>query len=437
MSSFLGQSILSSTRTGRITSRLTRITTTGQFIPEIDGLRFVAIVLVLLFHINGYLAARMGFGLDNDHQVLAGHRNVLTYVVAHGDVGVPLFFVISGFILALPFARHALGDGTAVSIRRYFARRLTRLEPPYLAALLISLLALLIFFRTAGSPLTTVGLLQDAALNGVYLHNLVTGQFSDVNIALWSLEVEVQFYLLAPLLALVFYIPRVWQRRGALIGAMLLAGGVQPLLRDLHPGLVVGSRVGMSLAGQLQYFLAGFVLAEVFVARWGERPPAGGRLATLVMIVGWPMLFLMLSQRFIEIRHLILPPMIILLYVAVLTRARGSRWLAWPAVTVIGGMCYSIYLLHMPIMYGVGRLTRRIGVIGDSFTVTFLVQAVLLLMAMIGVASVFYILVERPCMDRSWPGKLLGLLRLRSTAAPSRRVAPATATSRDTADASA
>ena len=46
-----------------------------------------------------------------------------------------VFFTLSGFILALPFASNRLGDGRVVKLSKYFWRRITRIEPPYLVSL--------------------------------------------------------------------------------------------------------------------------------------------------------------------------------------------------------------------------------------------------------------------------------------------------------------
>src|SRR3954468_10746698 len=97
-----------------------RITTSGQIIPEIDGLRFIAIALVIWHHLALYVSTQQRAPLG---------------AAVLGQYGVELFFVISGFILAVPFAMHFLGGGPRVKLSRYFVRRLTRLEPPYLLAL--------------------------------------------------------------------------------------------------------------------------------------------------------------------------------------------------------------------------------------------------------------------------------------------------------------
>src|SRR5208282_2381379 len=83
-------------------TRLARETTSGRLIPQIDGLRFTAIGLVVLFHLNGYLAAKWPLG----HAGSLPQSSWLAQAALVGFHGVELFFVISGFILALPFAAH-------------------------------------------------------------------------------------------------------------------------------------------------------------------------------------------------------------------------------------------------------------------------------------------------------------------------------------------
>src|SRR5205814_1945469 len=99
-----------------------RITTSGNYIPEIDGLRFIAIASVVLHHVAFEMAI-----LNNRPEGFA----------RLGVYGVELFFAISGFVLAAPFASYYLCGGPRVRLGQYFLRRLTRLEPPYLLALIL------------------------------------------------------------------------------------------------------------------------------------------------------------------------------------------------------------------------------------------------------------------------------------------------------------
>jgi peptidoglycan/LPS O-acetylase OafA/YrhL len=166
-----------------------RITTQKRFIPQIDGLRFVAIASVVLFHV--YAALERGA--------------VPTPIPFNTDVakrGVELFFAISGFILGVPFASRYLANAPKVKLKQYFLRRLTRLEPPYFLSL---------FAWAAMQDIVAHRSLADMAphlaASAVYMHNLIFGAFPGaVNGVAWSLEVEIQFYCLVPLLALLFAI---------------------------------------------------------------------------------------------------------------------------------------------------------------------------------------------------------------------------------------
>ena len=129
-----------------------------------------------------------------------------------GFHGVDLFFVISGFILALPFAAHHLAGAPSVSLRKYYLRRLTRLEPPYFVSIFLLLALSIWIHRRAASAI-----LPHLAASLAYLHNVIYGTQSTVIGVAWSLEIEVQFYLLVPLLTLVFAIRDSRLRRSLLM----------------------------------------------------------------------------------------------------------------------------------------------------------------------------------------------------------------------------
>jgi peptidoglycan/LPS O-acetylase OafA/YrhL len=113
---------------------LRRQTSGRAFIAEIDGLRFIAILSVVLCHIATQVYSQ-------PHGIAIG--NTLAPWFSNGRRGGRLFFVISGFILCLPFARHHLSGAPPVRLRNYFLRRLTRLEPPYVMWILIRALLIL------------------------------------------------------------------------------------------------------------------------------------------------------------------------------------------------------------------------------------------------------------------------------------------------------
>ena len=93
----------------RLLSRFGRITSGQKLIPEIDGLRFLAIGAVFAYHANTLAArarAEASGWVEGDDLWPWLLENSLTASLSKGFLGVDIFFAISGFILGLPFARH-------------------------------------------------------------------------------------------------------------------------------------------------------------------------------------------------------------------------------------------------------------------------------------------------------------------------------------------
>jgi peptidoglycan/LPS O-acetylase OafA/YrhL len=379
----------------RLHARLSRITSSGKFIPEIDGLRFIAIALVVLLHIHFYVANKAGERFDPAPTFFGPGENPLMQVVKHGGYGVELFFAISGFILALPFAEHYLQGRPEVTLKKYYLRRLTRLEPPYLASLVIHFV--LTAASRAASQWTLSQLLVSLAVSCFYAHSLVFGEQSLVHFIAWSLEVEVQFYLLVPLLARVFAVRNKWLRRADLaVAALGLVLTCQLIGVDNFP------RLRLSILNYGQYFLAGFVLADLYVADWKGRPTCHSAW-DLVSLVGWPAFFLVVNWQ--VWRAFLFPPLILLLYMAVMRgvwfrAALTNRW-----VVVTGGMCYSLYLVHGVFIVVFGRFTTLLAG-PPSYEVYFLMQVALLTPIILVGSALFFVLIEKPCMRRDWPQAL-------------------------------
>jgi peptidoglycan/LPS O-acetylase OafA/YrhL len=357
----------------RLDERFRRVTSNGTFVPEIDALRFVAISSVVAFHLYSQLVLYYGV-----------HTSGLAATLFHnGDRGVRLFFVISGFVLALPFASHWLHGSPHVELQRYFVRRLTRLEPPYIVNLIIC--AILLLLVKHATPSTLLPHLISSLL---YSHNLFYGAASTINVVTWSLEVEVQFYLIMPLLALVFAIPIHWVRRGVLVVAIVLAVVLQT--HGIHT-----ERAHLTLVYYIQFFLAGLILADMYLLRKGDDKKWTWDLCS---IVGWPIVFT-LNDRFSQI---VLPFVVIALCWAVFHGRLTNRLFRLPALTIIGGMCYSIYLFHYLV---IALVTRALGYPRPPLLV---VSVSIVSIAII--SSGYFLLVERPCMDRNWPRKLAAAL---------------------------
>jgi peptidoglycan/LPS O-acetylase OafA/YrhL len=353
-----------------------RITTQKRFIPQIDGLRFVAISSVVLFHL--YASLSHGGAVPNPtfDPVNVGRLS---------KRGVELFFAISGFILGVPFASSYLLGAAKVDLKQYFLRRLTRLEPPYILSLLIWAGLLFALGRQTGAEI-----LPHLLASMAYLHNLIYNADSTINLVAWSLEVEVQFYVLVPLLAGLFAIDSPRLRRGAIAVLMLASSLVGARL--LH------TRLQASIAYYLPFFLAGFLLCDLYVARQAWK--VSWRWDVLALC-GWPLVWLMSPGW----SHVLLPFLIVVLYLAAFRGRLCSLIFCHPTITDIGGMCYSLYLFHFLVISAVGRASKPLH-IGQNFWLYYLFQGTLVLPCVLAFCGLFFLLVEQPCMDRHWPRKL-------------------------------
>lgn len=362
-----------------------RITSSGQFIPEIDGLRFIAILSVYIYHLAGDVL-RHSSASEN----LAVHTHWLFSVTQILNIGVPLFFVISGFILGMPFAAAHLQGRRPVPLKKYFLRRITRLEPPYI-------LCLVLFFalKVLAGRGTSGQLLPNLFASMFYMHNLVYGAPSVINFVAWSLEIEIQFYILAPVLALIFAVSGAFARRSLLVVLLLLATGVSILVSG-H------GAPQLSLLGYAQYFLAGFLLVEVHFSG-GLRRQASW-LWDLVSVSGWPLL-LALLVRGGSVTAWVAPWLIVLLYVAAFRGLAMNRFVTNAWIATVGGMCYSIYLVHNYIVAALGMLTERIFP-AYPFEWRLLVQFALMTPILLVLSALYFRWVERPCMRPDWPQRL-------------------------------
>jgi peptidoglycan/LPS O-acetylase OafA/YrhL len=388
------ESLPAEKRQGRLRSfflGLRRYTSSGSYVAELDGLRFAAILFVFIYHLSGDVVRHTPAGVPPPTSPFF----VLTQQLS---VGVALFFAISGMILGLPFARYRLQNGPKISLKRYFLRRVTRLEPPYIFAMLLLFLAKYLGGRgSIGEMLPHLG----ASL--LYLHNLIYREISSINPVAWSLEVEVQFYILAPLLALVFAIRNAWIRR-LTIAAAILAAAVWTPWQDLT--FARGDSAlwirHLSLIGHIQYFLAGFLLADFFLLM---PPPIYRRKYwDLASLLGWPLLaYLLIAAP--EFAFASLPWIILVLYAGVFYGNYSNRAFASVWVASTGGMCYSIYLLHNYVIAALGFVTERIGQ-GLSFFPRLTIQMILMTPIVMLISIGFYRLIEQPCMRSDWPVRL-------------------------------
>ncbi len=153
----------------------------------IDGIRAIAILWVIFFHSWLFQFLTMPNTIDEIYDY------PLFYWVTKGDLGVDLFFVISGFLIgSIIFKEIKTRD--SFNFKRFYTRRFLRLTPVYVAAILMNLY----FLKSLGE-----GNLLDYWPNILYINNYIDAPMGWT----WSLAIEEQFYIIVPFL-LVFIFPK-------------------------------------------------------------------------------------------------------------------------------------------------------------------------------------------------------------------------------------
>jgi peptidoglycan/LPS O-acetylase OafA/YrhL len=387
-------------RADALLARLSRRTTTGRYIAEVDGLRFVCIALVVLLHVQEMSAIWTGHG----HMI--GPFGFLTVTsfggglversIANGGLGVTVFFAISGFVLALPFVEARAAE-RRIDLRRYYLRRVTRIEPPYVVAM-VAAFALGPLVAAAG-----YGRLLPHLMTGlVYLHGPVYDTVNRLGVPTWSLEVEMQFYVLVPLLAAVVFAPTERSSRVVrIIIVCLTSAAVFTALFDAT-GYAVPS-----VLGNMAFFMAGFALADRFACVWDHRP-VRSRGWDVISLLGWAALLVLWPDLRIAAPFLVLLVFVAAFRGPVTSRVLTNRW-----ISTIGGMCYSIYLTHLPVLVLLAPLGRALVVGG--YGPTMIVETLVMVPIVLAVGTVFFVLFERPCMDPAWIGRVAALIRGRTT----------------------
>ena len=370
------------------------MTSSGVFVPNFDGLRFIAIALVVLFHAWQEAQNMSGAVLP---------QTSLFNVVSVGWVGVTLFFAISGFVLALPFANHYLRGARRPALRQYYLRRVTRLEPPYI-------ICLLAYFAMKAVFLKQEGLFPHLLASLSYTHNAIYSDVSTINGLAWSLEVEVQFYLSAPLLAQVFRVARPILRRGVLVVGMVAIGILNNWV--LAPG---GTTHSLYLVPQLNYFLIGFLLADLFVTDMAMGKQISRSFGwDLLATAAWIAMFV--TIHCFKVDSLLFPALIFIAYLGAL---RGILWNAFtsnPVIFTIGGMCYTIYLWHNLVLEVLMRKLHLSNYIcewaGTRWFWSLYFPATSL--CVLATCGILFAVFEKPFMIKTWPQDfanwILGLL---------------------------
>lgn len=362
---------------------MTRVAAPGHR-ADLDGLRGIAILLVFAVH-------------------------SLPHTVPGGFVGVDVFFVLSGYLIAEGSLK-ATRQGQFVVVD-FYASRLRRLGP----ALALLLLVCGLVAATLLLPRDAMALGQHIVGGAAFVSNLVlwreAGYFDSSSelkplLHLWSLGVEVQFYLLWPLFAIAFLR---WPRwRDAIVAAVLLSSfALNVSWVDSKPKgtfFLPPTRIWELLVGvQLSCWLQGPGPASVW--RWLHRrwPSAQQQLPTLLSWGGLGLLVLALLL-IDETQHF--PGWWALMPTAGAALVIGAGPAAWPnrvpmthpVLRFYGDISYPLYLWHWPLLTWPRLMGWPLDVTGHA--------AVLLMAVLLATLTTYGL--ERPARQGAWRPQAAG-----------------------------
>lgn len=195
----------------------TTIVAADRHLPGLDGLRGIACFLVFIYHL------RWAAG---DPSLHLGPIDVLA-VMKNCDIGVAIFFVLSGLLLSTPYWRAMRNRAPWPGFGPYLWRRACRIVPAYYACLVV-------IYLLEGGTYTLFGFL-DFLLHTTFLHTFSDQSYLSHHGVLWTIGIEFQFYLVLPLLMAA--VAAVTRRANTLIACAALILATYALDLAAHAGI--------------------------------------------------------------------------------------------------------------------------------------------------------------------------------------------------------
>lgn len=364
-------------------------------IEFLDQIRGIAILAVFLFH-----CLSTSFGYDElpwgswfrDFNVPASF--LLLLPLSFGWIGVPIFFVTSGFCIHLSFSRNP-------SWRSFFIRRFFRIYPPYFFAVL--LFALVIpWTRLHMGLFGALQLMSHMAL----IHNFDERFFFGISPAFWSIAVEAQLYLLYPLL-LVLVAQLGWHRSLIYIAALEIG------LRTISSVVFVTSGSPPPLQFQGLPFLywyswsLGAAVAETYLA--GRSIALANHSLIAWSIVAFGSRFLKPFESFSFLFFSILTSVAIAKLLQHKHRLFLSPIFLPKVLSMVGVWSYSIYLLHQPLLDLAPRIATKLFSSAHPHPLVIFALCLCLWFPIVGLSALWYRRFEIPSIALSKQLATLGM----------------------------
>ena len=311
-----------------------------KHIPVLDGLRAIAIMIVVWYH----------FWQQSWLMPIVGDFN-MDWLPRNGAILVDFMILLSGFCLFLPYAREMVYGEKAPSAGTFYRKRVARIMPSYYISLLIVLFC---FALPLGEYATSGNLRQDLVPHLFFVHNLFPEShvYTHLNGALWTVAVEVQFYLIFPLLARFLQKSPLLTYGGMTALGLLSSSWISENFDTLNQSMYVNHTLTF-----FSVFANGMLGAWAYVSMTRERKQnkAEETLFFLLAVGGVWLFKIMCDHRMnsasqtkwqVDYRFL-LSLLFLLILISVIMCGKYLRWLLGNRIMkFLAGISFNLYICH-------------------------------------------------------------------------------------------
>lgn len=352
-------------------------------ITQLYGIRGLAVILVCISHLS--LQVTRLHGLDENFT----YSNTIALALELCGNGVSIFFCLSAFLLSMPYfeKNKITHQPIKVNFYAFITKRLKRLHIPYIIALTILFIYHLLF-TSAGFKTQ----LQHYIASFFYQHNLIYGYRSSINPVAWTLEIEIQFYLLFSVLIQLFNITNKYLKWWFIV----IIISVFALLPSYNAAFINTGQVRYSILYYLPVFFIGFFLAYVYVyyfklvkskTWWADA----GTLAGIYLIIYYAGSDELLYKLFEYGGYFFL-------FIGVFKGKLSCYFFATAFMQQIGKISYSIYLIHYAIIIFISTYIATI-IPMTNFYKDIILYSFILLPIVLGVSWLYFYLFEQKFMN--------------------------------------
>jgi peptidoglycan/LPS O-acetylase OafA/YrhL len=366
-------------------------------IPELDGFRAIAITMVIFFHYGIYIG-----------------NSYVDVVAGAGWLGVPLFFIMSGFLISLPYIKKAYDQAPLPSTSNFYKKRILRIFPLYYFSLVLFVVINYIFqYRDI-----TV---DDIAKHIFFIDNFYPERLT-INSVYWSLAVEIQFYILFPVIGFVLYYFSSKQKivkAICTIAAVILASiGYRIYVcmsMDITDHDLYMKYIYCNTFANFESFGYGILAAFLFVLQKKGNPLNKHVQLVLFIFMVVCVYFVMYYSFNNGVNHLSKHPFVPVVFYSLLNILMTSmiilvlstsnnfinKVLSLKPLVVISTLSYSLYIWHLPILYSIKFIVEKHELKFNNSTLTHICVVTLSLFLSVLLSMLTYNYIEKYFIEKN------------------------------------